>query len=171
MRPFTPDDVESLYAIFSRPEVNTYLYHGPLSRHEVRELLERIAPMTGIDADQGALRLAVLLPDSGTLIGDVGLWRTSMEHNQAEVGFVVHPDHQGRGYALEAMQELLRIGFEEVGFHRIVGKCEARNAASAGLMERLGMRREAHFRENELVKGAWSDELVYAMLASEWSAR
>jgi RimJ/RimL family protein N-acetyltransferase len=171
LRPFTPDDFEALHAMFGDASVARYLDHGPLSRQEVRQLLERISPLTGIDEERNGLRLAVELRASGEVIGDVSLWRTSAEHNQAEIGFVLHPQHQGRGYAVESMRELLRLGFEEAGFHRIVGRCDAENVASAALMERLGMRREAHFRQNELIKGAWSDGLVYAMLASEWSAR
>jgi RimJ/RimL family protein N-acetyltransferase len=171
LRPFTPGDFDALHAMFGDPEVTRYLYHGPLSREATGELLARISPMTGIDAERNALRLAVELRASGQVIGDVGLWRTSAEHAQGEIGFVLHPDHQGHGYAVESMRELLRIGFEEAGLHRIVGRCDALNAASASLMQRLGMRQEAHFRENEFIKGAWSDGLVYAMLASEWAAR
>jgi RimJ/RimL family protein N-acetyltransferase len=171
LRLFTPRDLDALHSIFSRPDVTTYLDHGPLSLEATRDLLDRIVGYTGIDEAHGELRLAVVLPDSGELIGDVSLWRTSAEHAQGEIGFVVHPDHQGRGYAFEGMSELLRIGFEEAAFHRIVGRCEALNNASAGLMERLGMRREGHFRENAWIKEAWSSELVYAMLASEWAAR
>jgi RimJ/RimL family protein N-acetyltransferase len=171
LRPFGPDDLDALLAMFGNEEVTRYLDHGPLSLEAVSALLERIAPMTGIDDTHNELRLAVELAATGAVIGDISLWRTSVEHNQGEIGFVIHPEHQGRGYAQEGMGELLRIGFEEAGLHRIVGRCDALNSASAGLMERLGMRREAHFRENERIKGVWSDELVYAMLASEWSTR
>ncbi len=66
---------------------------------------------------------------------------------------------------------MLRLGFDDLGLHRIIGRCDARNTASARLMERLGMRREAHFRENEWFKGEWGDELIYAMLDREWSER
>jgi RimJ/RimL family protein N-acetyltransferase len=65
---------------------------------------------------------------------------------------------------------LLRLGFDELGLHRIVGRLDARNAASARLLQRLGMRSEAHLVENEYVKGEWTDEAVYALLASEWRA-
>ena len=171
LRPFTPDDLDALHAMFGDAEVARYLDHGPLSRQAVGELLERITPMTRIDAERNELRQAVELQATGEVIGDVSLWRTSTEHNTSEIGFVLHPQHQGHGYALESMREMLRIGFEEAGLHRIVGRCDAENLASAALMERLGMRQEAHFRQNALIKGAWSDELVYAMLASEWSAR
>ena len=63
---------------------------------------------------------------------------------------------------------MLQISFGQFGLHRIIGRCDARNTASSGLLERLGMRREAHFRQNEYVKGEWCDELVYAILAEEW---
>jgi RimJ/RimL family protein N-acetyltransferase len=171
LRPFTPGDLDAFHAIYGREDVTQYLDHGPRSRSEAAGMLERISAMTAIDDAGGALRLAAVLPESGTVIGDFSLWTASDEHAQGEIGFVLHPDRQGHGYALEAAREMLRIGFEEVGLHRIVGRCDAANLASARLMERLGMRREAHFRENQLIKGAWSSELVYAVLAGEWTGR
>ncbi|HYM52046.1 MAG TPA: GNAT family N-acetyltransferase [Candidatus Dormibacteraeota bacterium] len=171
LRPFSDDDLDALHAMQSRPEVTRYLYWEPQSRDESREMLERIRKMTAIDEESDALRLAAVLPDSGILIGDFSLRRVSREHDQGEIGFIVHPDHQGKGYATEAAAVLLRLGFEELGLHRIVGRADAQNASSAGLMERLGMRREAHLRENEFVKGEWVDEAIYAILATEWTAR
>ena len=64
---------------------------------------------------------------------------------------------------------MLRLGFEELGLHRIIGRCDGRNEASARLMAKLGMRHEAHFVRNEIVKGEWTDEVVYAMLGEEWA--
>ncbi len=58
-----------------------------------------------------------------------------------------------------------------LGLHRIAGRCDGRNIPSARVMERLGMRREAHFRENEIFKGEWGDEFVCAILEHEWRAR
>ena len=170
LRPFVDDDLDALHEVESREDVTRYLYWGPRSRDEVREALERRKRMTAFEQEGDAVRLAVVLPSTGTLVGDVSLQWTSSEHRQGEIGFIFHPDHQGRGYAREASTVLLRVGFEELGLHRIIGRCDGRNESSARLMERLGMRREAHFRENEFVKGGWTDELVYAMLASEWNA-
>lgn len=171
LRPFTDADLDALQAMHGRQDVTRYLYWEPRSREDTRELLGRLKRMTGFEGDGDALRLAAGLKGSRDVVGDFSLWRTSAEHNQAEIGFVVHPDHHGKGYATEAASVLLRIGFEEARFHRIVGRCDARNDASARLMERLGMRREAHLRENEFVKGEWTDELVYAILAREWEER
>jgi RimJ/RimL family protein N-acetyltransferase len=66
---------------------------------------------------------------------------------------------------------LLRLGFAGLGLHRIIGCCDARNLSSARLLERLGMRREAHFVHNEIFKGEWGDEFQYAMLDQEWVER
>jgi RimJ/RimL family protein N-acetyltransferase len=58
-----------------------------------------------------------------------------------------------------------------LGLHRVIGRCDALNAPSARLLERLGMRREAHFVHNEIFKGRWGDEYVYAILDHEWRSR
>jgi RimJ/RimL family protein N-acetyltransferase len=104
-------------------------------------------------------------------VGDCVLFWHSEEHAQGEIGYVLNPAHHGRGLATEAATALLRLGFEGLGMHRITGRLDARNTASARVLERIGMRREAHLVENEFVKGEWTDELIYAMLRAEWEAR
>jgi RimJ/RimL family protein N-acetyltransferase len=170
LRPFVDDDLDALFAMQGDAEVTRYLNWGPQSRRQVKDLLERIKPMTGFDGSRDGIRLAAVLPGSGAVVGDMSLWRTRGEQAQAEIGFVVHPDHQRRGYATEACAALLRLGFEQLGLHRIVGRADARNVASIGVMERIGMRREAHHRENEWIKGEWTDEVICAALAREWLA-
>lgn len=171
LRPFQDDDLDAMQAIYGREDVNRYLDWGPRSRADIADWLTRIKTFTAFTRGGEALRLAALLRGTDTLIGDFSVWRTSQEHKQGEIGFVVHPDHQGKGYGLEAATVMLRMGFERLGFHRIAGQCDPRNEPSMALMERLGMRREAHLRENLLVKGEWVGTLVFAMLASEWRAR
>ncbi|MGE5226071.1 MAG: GNAT family N-acetyltransferase [Planctomycetaceae bacterium] len=170
LRPFEPEDFDALFAIYAREDVARYLYWGPREEPEVREMLaERIAHR-GIEREGDRLNLAVVLQATGATIGDVVLAWTSAAHAQGEVGFVVHPDHHGHGYATEAVRPLLWVAFERLGLHRVIGRAEARNDASARLMERLGMRREAHLVENEWVKDEWQSELVYAILDREWRA-
>lgn len=107
----------------------------------------------------------------GKVIGDVLLLWISRSHRQGEIGYIFHPDYGGRGYATEAAEVMLRLGFDELGLHRIMGRLDARNGRSARVLERLGMRREAHLVQNEFVKGEWTDEVVYATLADEWRIR
>lgn len=171
LRPYEKTDFEELYGIQSRADVTRYLYWGPRDRTGVRDSLAMKLRATGFDDGGDNLTLAVVLPETGALIGDVQLVWVSRDHLQGEIGYVFHPDHAGRGYATEAAEVMLWVGFERLGLHRICGRLDERNVASARVLERLGMRREAHFRENEFVKGEWTDELVYAILADEWRAR
>ena len=93
------------------------------------------------------------------------------EEGQGEIGFIFHPDHQGHGYATEAARALLAHAFDAYGLHRVYGRLEPRNVASARVLEKLGMRREALLIENEWVKGEWQSEAIYALLAREWAER
>ncbi|MDQ3613655.1 MAG: GNAT family N-acetyltransferase [Chloroflexota bacterium] len=168
LRPYEEGDLDAIADLLSIPEVMRYLFEEPLSREEAAATLHRRIPMRKIEQEGDRLALVVTLRESGTVIGTVNLTLRSEEHRQGEIGYVFHPDHQGRGYATEAMQALLDCGFQTGGFHRIYGRCDARNFPSARLMERLGMRREAHFVENEWFKGVWGSEFMYAILKREW---
>jgi RimJ/RimL family protein N-acetyltransferase len=168
LRPFTPDDFDDLLDIQSRPDVARYLYWRPREPEEVEQSLAAKMAMTALEDDGDGISLAATLRSTGELVGDASLRWVSREHRQGEIGFIVHPDHQGRRFATEMAVAMLGLGFDGLDLHRIVGRCDARNAASARVMERLGMRREAHLVENELIKGEWTDELVYAMLQTEW---
>jgi RimJ/RimL family protein N-acetyltransferase len=171
LRPFAEDDLDELYAYHSLPEVARFLYWEARSRDETRETLAVKIRQAELVKEGEWLVLAVVLREERAVIGDVSLRWLSEQHRQGEIGFVFSPTFQGRGYAAEAALEVLRLGFDALGLHRIVGRCDALNAPSARLMERLGMRREAHFIENEIFKGAFGDEYVYAMLAREFAAR
>ena len=137
----------------------------------MREVLDRKVRSTAIIAEGDNLSLAAVLRESGELIGDCSLRWLSAEHRQAEIGFIFHPDHHGRGYATEAAAALLALAFENLRVHRVIGRLEARNTASARVLERLGMRKEAELVENEHVKGEWQSEIVYAQLEREWASR
>jgi RimJ/RimL family protein N-acetyltransferase len=168
LRPFTPDDFDALFAMHSRPEVARYLYWGPRTEAEVRTVLEKKVAGRAIRSEGDVLAFAVVLKTTNEVVADMVLQFVSEEHRQGEIGYIVHPDHQGHGYATEACGAILRLAFEDLKLHRVVGHLEARNAASARVLEKLGMRREAHFVENEYVKGEWQSGLIYAILDREW---
>jgi RimJ/RimL family protein N-acetyltransferase len=170
LRRYEESDLDAVHAIHRREDVTRYLTWGPRSREEAQAMVDRRMTL-GLEHEGRGLLLAIVPPEGGPMIGDVNLEIVSAEHRQGEIGYVIHPDHQGRGYATEAAGAMLRLGFESYDLHRIVGRLDARNEASARVLERLGMRREAFFRELEYFKGEWVDELVYAILADEWRSR
>ena len=90
---------------------------------------------------------------------------------QAELGWCLSPEHGGHGYAAEAVVELIRVCFEDLGLRRVRADCFADNEASWRLMERVHMRREQHtVRESLHRSGEWLDVLGYALLAEDWQA-
>jgi RimJ/RimL family protein N-acetyltransferase len=138
------------------------------------DILERIAgPWARTDlTDEGqALTLGAQVAETGELAGDVILFWHSREHAGGEVGYVLNPALAGRGYATEAANAMLRLGFEGLGLHRIVARIDEENEPSVRLARRLGMRQEARLVQNEFFKGRWSNEVDFAMLADEWFAR
>lgn len=170
LRPFAEGDLSTLHVMQSDEEVVRYLYHDVRSLDEVRVSLARKMGSLSIAGEGDGVTAAVILRDTGELVADVSLWLVSAGHEQGELGFVVHPAYQRRGYATEASRRMLEFAFTTMRLHRVIGRTEARNAGSARVLEKLGMRREAHFIENEWVKGEWQSEYVYALLAEEWAA-
>jgi RimJ/RimL family protein N-acetyltransferase len=171
LRRYVENDYDDLLRLQSNPDVARYLLYDARTPEQVKEALAGRLADVPMDADGQALTLAVILRDTGQHLGEVTLFMNSVEHRTGELGYVFHPESFGHGYASEASVELLRLGFEELGMHRIIARLDARNTASAKLLRRLGLRQEAHFVRNEFLKGEWTDELVFAMLADEWTER
>ena len=171
LRPYAPGDVDALHAYHRLPDVVRYLETGPRSRAEVQAIVAGRSTARALTAEGQALCLVAELAGPGQVVGDCVLFWRSQEHQRGEIGYVFNPAYHGRGLATEAAGALLRLGFEGLNLHRIVARCDARNTASARVMERAGMRREAHLVQNEFVKGEWTDELIYALLRTEWEAR
>ena len=171
LRPFEVNDLDAYLAYRSREDVARYLLQPPLDRAGGAAALQKAMAAKTLTHEGDHLDLAMVRLDTGELIGDVLLMYRSIEHRMAELGFSLHPDHHGQGFAREASERLLQVAFEDLGLHRVTGRCDARNDASSGLLRRLGLRQEAHFVRNELVKGEWVDELVFALLEDEWEGR
>ena len=170
LRPYEADDLEHLRAMYADEEVVRYLYWGVMDDDQLRESLAKKVRRRALGDEGEGLNVLGVERESGEVVGEALLFWASREHRTAEIGFVVKPEFHRRGYATEMGAEMLRLAFDECDLHRVTGKCEARNAASAAVLERLGMRREAHLVENEFVKGEWSSELGYALLSPEWAA-
>ncbi|GAA4252674.1 GNAT family N-acetyltransferase [Dactylosporangium darangshiense] len=169
LRPFADGDFDDLHVLTGDPEVVRYLYWEVHTPEETRESLARRIGQAALTEEGQWLVLAMEL--EGRVIGQVVLKWASVLHRQGELGFVLNPAYQGKGYAREASEAMLRLAFEGLGLHRVYGACDTRNEGSWRLLARLGMRREAHFVEDELFKGEFGDQYIYAILDREWRAR
>jgi RimJ/RimL family protein N-acetyltransferase len=174
LRPLDPEaDVAPMHAYRSREDVCRYVPFVPGTLEQMRERLadpERTRSL--IDAEGQVLSLAIERRDTGEMIGDLVLFWHSVADGHAEVGYVVHPDHAGQGFATEATAALIDLAFDGgLPVHRVTARLDERHAASAAVCRRLGMRREAAFEKSEWFKGEWTTLLIFAVLEHEWLAR
>ena len=170
LRPFTRGDVDAVFAYRRREDVARYLFDVPLSRDECALAVQQRIGQIALEQEGDKIILAVELAQGGALIGEVSLIWRSTDARQGEVGWIFDPDHHGRGYATEAANAMLDLAFGPGDMHRVAARCDVRNEASWRLMQRIGMRREAHFREHAIFKSQWDEEFIYAMLWQEWHA-
>jgi len=143
--------------------------HEPRDEAAVAAFIADVAGAAQPTLDGQHLNLGI--ESQGHVIGDVSLGLISATNSQADIGWVLNPAHQGQGYATEAANAMLRVAFDDMAVHRVFAELDPRNESSARLCERLGMRKEAHLRQESWFKGEWGDLAIYAILASEWSSR
>jgi RimJ/RimL family protein N-acetyltransferase len=102
------------------------------------------------------------------VIGDVGIHFLGPENNQVEIGYTLDKRYRGHGYMTEALSEIIDYLVHSLNKHRIIASIDPINLDSMRLVERLGFRKEAHFKESLFFHGKWVDDVIYAILAKEW---
>ena len=166
LRRLRHEDIPALCAYRSRPEVARYQSWETFGVDDAEKLL---ASQAGLRPGVAGtwFQLAIVISESGVVIGDSGLhWRRE-DPRQMEIGITLDPAHQGRGYATEAVGRVLGFAFEGVGLHRVSAVTDAENGQAAALFRRLGFRQEAHFIEHLWFKGSWGSEFVFGLLRRE----
>jgi aminoglycoside 6'-N-acetyltransferase len=165
IRRFRPDDADAFARYRSDPEVARYQsWIAPFPAAEARRLVTGFG--VAVEDAPGWFQYAIEPRAEGGLAGDVALCRHT-NGMQAELGYTLAAAHQGKGYATEAVRAVLDRAFG-TGLRRVSAECDARNAASARLLERLGFRREGHRVEHTWIKGEWTDDLLFGLLARDW---
>ena len=167
LREFTEDDWRATLAYQSDPLYLRYYAWTHRAEDDVRAFVGIFLAQSA-ERPRHKFQLALTLKEDGRLIGSGGVRVRDPEGRQADIGYELDPRFWGRGLATEAARELLRFGFDVLGMHRLFGECVADNAASARVMEKIGMRREAHLWEEAWFKDRWWDSLIYAVLEDEW---
>jgi RimJ/RimL family protein N-acetyltransferase len=163
VRRFRVEDADAFARYRSEPEVARYQsWTAPVSTADARRLVTGFA---AADEDApGWFQYAI--EAGGALVGDVGVCRHD-NRMQAELGFTLASAHQGKGYATEAVRAVLDRVFA-TGVRRVSAECDARNTASARLLTRLGFRAEGRRVEHTWIKGEWTDDLLFGLLARDW---
>jgi RimJ/RimL family protein N-acetyltransferase len=192
LRYFRDTDAGELLRYYGREDTTRYLLDGPWdevkARSEVSQRQGRLhitaagfavclvveeAGRAGRDGGEVAPSLGTPTGEAGAagggaVVGDITLWAVDDSLSLGEMSWVFDPASGGRGLATEAARAVLDLAFGHYGMHRVRVRMDARNTASARLCERLGFSREGLLRQDWLIKGEWTDTLVYGMLAADW---
>jgi len=168
LRPVQAADVPALFDYRSDAETNQYQGWIPQTLDETLDFVQnKVSPI--INQVDTWFQLVIIEQSTNRVIGDMGIHFIDEENQQVEIGCTLRKDCHGKGYATEALKLTITYLFDELAKHRIVTSIDPQNLASIALVERLGFRKEAHFRESIYLKGQWVDDLVYAVLNREWS--
>jgi len=162
-----PDDAPALYAYRRDPDVCRYQTFEPGTLADAERFIVKLQGYP-FDTPGTWFQFGMRRVGDGVLIGDIGVRFPGDDPRQAEIGLTVAPAAQGRGLATEAVTALLAHLLKGCGKHRVFASVDPLNEPSVRLLERVGMRREAHHRASLWFKGAWADDMIYAILESEW---
>lgn len=168
LRRYTPDDAQDILAFASHPSVARIALDFQVTPEGVREYIQRQNSYQPFEKDK-CFDLAIELKGERKVIGLLSF--VYREHGQGEIGYALGADYRGQGLATEAAEALVSYAFGALSIHRVQANTSSANPRSWRLMERLGMRREGCLREVEFRDGAWTDKLIYGLLADEWQAR
>jgi ribosomal-protein-alanine N-acetyltransferase len=167
IREFVETDYPALREMDQRAEFNTY-EREYASEADTRQSLEE-SVSTQLEIPRTVYRMAITIPPSNTAKGVIKIHSNYAKIREWEVGWAVHPDEWGKGFATEAARGMIDWAFTQFGLHRVVAFCHVDNAASIRVMEKLGMHRDGRLRETRWLNGQWWDEYVYAVLENEWN--
>lgn len=167
LREARPEDYDDIHAYAVRDEVVRFMVWGPNSREETRRALDGWLDEQSVWPRPG-VNLVIEEKASERVVGAIRLTLQDAENRTADMGYTLHSEVWRRGYGTEAARTVLNVAFGQLGLHRVFAMADTENVGSWGIMEKLGMRREATLRKNRQVRGAWRDNHVYAILAEEF---
>ena len=168
LRCFEASDLAALSAYHTLPSVQRYAYTQTRDLEQVGGALKAMRGQVCLQRPGDILTLAMVSKAMGSVIGHVSLHWSDATAGQGEVRFMIDPRHAGQGFTGEALSALFDLTFEHYHIHRLLARCDGRNHHSIKLMQKLGMRLEAHYREHALFQGEWDEELHFAILDREW---
>lgn len=162
LRPITMDDAPDVFDYASDPESNKYM---PWDTHQT--IADTIAYLETIPKNYVArerLGFAITLKPDGKYIGACDFHTISEKHHRVMLGYVLNRKYWGNGYMTEAVREMIRFAFEEMGMHRVAATCDADNIRSSNVMERCGMTLEGVFKDYEVRRGQFIDTKSYSII-------
>lgn len=117
---------------------------------------------------KGIFDFIVKRNSDGVQMGAAYIWQYISTRKSWEIGYVILPEFQGKGYSLESAKLLISFAFNELDAHKVVGMCHCDNLKSAAVMQKAGMSKQGVFREEYKCGGKWVDQFYFSILEREY---
>jgi ribosomal-protein-alanine N-acetyltransferase len=165
LRKMMHSDKNEILFLRSDPRTMQFLDREPLkNEEEALGLIQKI--LDALDKNEG-ISWGIELKGNSRLVGTIGYWRMEKENFRAEIGYMIEPDLQGKGYMQEAITAVIDHGFNVLNLHSIEANVNPLNKASIRLLERNGFVREAYHRENYYYNGKFLDSAIYSLISEK----
>ena len=166
-RQLKDSDAPEVFKLRSNPDNMKYIPR-PLLKNE-DEAVAMIHMMNAKIAENTDINWAVCIKNTDKIIGFMGFYRTQPENYRTEIGYMILPEYEGKGYVTEAVKTMLNYAFNSVGFHSVDAVIDPDNIGSEKVLLKNGFRKEAHFIENEYFEGKFWDSVHYGMLKKDFT--
>lgn len=167
LRDFEQNDLANVIELESFPE--TYYFETSQPNHEQIAKKLQQAQEEILHSTRTRFHLAITIQPMDQVRGRVSLMLINESIREWEIGWAIHPNEWGKGFATEAAHRMLEFAFTELQAHRVVAFSHAGNSASIQVMKKLIMQQDGLLRETRTWKNKWSDEVVYSILDREWN--
>jgi [ribosomal protein S5]-alanine N-acetyltransferase len=164
-RQFHKKDAAQLFKIRSNPQVMEFMDAIIVKSEDGAKVL--LKTFHREFRDKKGITWAITDKQTNQLIGSFGYWRLIKPHNRAEIGYSLLPEYWGKGLMAETFKTLIEFGFNQMQVHSIEANVNPQNQKSIQLLERVGFRKEAHFRENFFYKDQYLDSAIYCLIESD----
>lgn len=167
LRDLRMEDLKDIHPLCSHPEICRYI-RPPMTWEQVENhIRDRVRPWHFEEGRWYSLAV-IRVGEEGRIIGELVFRFESRADRRIEIGYRFHPEGQGQGYAIEAVRALVELLLKELDPHKLVAYCDAQNAASIRLLQRLGMSEEGLQREHYFLNGNWRDLRAYGLLSRDY---
>lgn len=162
----THQHMESVFEILSLEKVTRFYGTNPFAlQAEATSLIDMFHKNY---LEKRGIRWGIKLKENQKIIGTIGLNVLHLKNKRAEIGYELHPDYWRKGFASEAIKEVLRFSFEQLELYRIGAIVYPENDASLLLLKKMGFTNEGLLRGYIRQNDHFYDTFVLSILKEEW---
>ena len=162
LKRITNEDANQVFELRSNPETMKYIPR-PLVKN-TEDALEHIAMIDDKIETNVGINWGITFKDNSKLLGIIGYYRMQPENYRAEIGYILLPEYHGKGIIPEAVNRLIRYGFDDLKLHSIEAVIDPENLASEKVLQKCGFVKEAHFKQSSFYEGRFMDKVIYSLL-------